>query len=116
MKQKLVYAFSGLCSGILNGLFGAGGGIVSVECLKLSKIETKKAHATSVSIVLPLSLLSAFLYLNADAFQIKDALLFIPGGIVGAIIGAFVLSKVKAKWIRKLFGVVLIYSAVRMLR
>ena len=44
----------GLC-GVLNGLFGAGGGIAAVPLLKAGGLEQKKAHATSLAVILPLA-------------------------------------------------------------
>ena len=74
-KKKWYYVFLGLTAGILNGLFGAGGGVAVVPMLEKAGIEPKKAHATSISIILPLSLLSGIFYLlksSALFLQFKE--------------------------------------------
>ena len=40
-------AVTGTLCGLLNGLFGAGGGIAAVPLLRAGGLEQKKAHATS---------------------------------------------------------------------
>ena len=62
-KKRWYFIFLGLVAGILNGLFGAGGGVAVVPMLENAGIEPKKAHATSISIILPLSILSGIFYL-----------------------------------------------------
>ena len=42
------YAPIGFAAGILNGLFGAGGGIIVVPLLEHTGIEAKKAHAAGL--------------------------------------------------------------------
>ena len=41
-KEKFKYAILGFVSGILNGLFGAGGGVVVVPLLEKFGIQSKK--------------------------------------------------------------------------
>ena len=115
IKDKLKFAVSGFVCGILNGLFGAGGGIIIVTLFKKLKIEPKKAHATSISVILPLSIISSIYYIYSDRVAFSDALPFIPGGILGAIAGAVLLKKVPDKILRKVFGALIIIASIRLL-
>ena len=45
-------AFGGII-GFLNGLLGAGGGMVAVPVLK-KEMDTKQAHATSIAVIIPI--------------------------------------------------------------
>lgn len=55
----------GFVTGIINGLFGSGGGTLIVPALVfILGIEDYKAHATAISIILPLSIISTFIYLK----------------------------------------------------
>lgn len=115
MKKWCKNAVIGAAAGFLNGMFGSGGGLAAVPLLeKLLKAEPKKAHATSVSLILPLSVLSALLYLGGGYLNFSEALKYVPFGIIGAIVGAFLLSKIPNKLLRKIFALFLIFSAVRM--
>ena len=99
--------------GVINGLLGAGGGMLAVPLLNAFKLETKQSHATSIAIILPLSILSAFLYVRDQTVKISDALPYIPFGIAGAVVGAMLLKKLPDLWIRRIFGTFIIYSAIR---
>lgn len=114
MKIPIVLA-AGTATGFLNGLLGAGGGMVAVPLLRALGLSEKESHATSIAVILPLSLLSGFLYLRHGRFALTDALIFLPGGALGAIVGAFLLKRLSPVWIRKVFGILVLYSAVRLL-
>ena len=106
---------AGLCVGFLAGLFGAGGGMIAVPALKWLGFDEAHAHASSLAVMLPLSLLSAMLYLNAEQFRISAMWAYWPGGIAGAVIGAVMLPKLKAGWIRRIFAVMVLACAARLL-
>ena len=111
LKENFKLVLIGLVSGVLNGLFGAGGGTVCVPLLTKCK---KSAHATSVVIMLALSLLSAVIYVVRGNVLISDSFVYLVGGIVGAVVGATLLKKLKTKPIKIIFGAVIIFAAVRM--
>ena len=57
----------GALIGLLNGFFGSGGGILAVTLLQKQGLPSRQAHATSIAIILPLSLVSlAVYYLNGN--------------------------------------------------
>lgn len=113
-KKKILFYPMGLVIGFLNGLLGAGGGMVAVPMLRGLDIETEACHATSIAIILPLAVTSGLLYLKAGSFSLPDALPYLPGGFFGAVCGAIALSKLKTVWLRKIFGVVILFSAWRL--
>ncbi len=112
-KKRWYFIFLGLVAGILNGLFGAGGGVAVVPMLENAGIEPKKAHATSISIILPLSILSGIFYLISGHISFETALPYLPLGIVGALMGGWLLQKIPNDLLRRIFGIIIIISAVR---
>lgn len=118
MKEKkgiIKYAVVGLAVGICNGLFGSGGGTIAVPFMeKLLGVEEHKAHATAIAIILPLTLISAGLYIYRGFFDFTLSWQTSLGGVAGALIGAYLLRKIPSGWLKKLFGVFIIFSAVRM--
>ena len=102
-------------TGVLNGLFGAGGGIAAVPLLKAGGLEQKKAHATSLAVILPLAVTSAVSYLAQGTISAEEALPYLPGGFLGACAGALLMKKIPALWLRRVFALFLIYAAVRLL-
>jgi len=112
LKTVLIY-IGGFFVGLVNGLLGAGGGMLAVPLLKKLSLDDKEAHSSSIAVILPLSVLSALLYLWQGTVSIKSALPYIPFGIVGAVAGALLLKKLPDVWIRRIFGVFLLYAAGR---
>jgi uncharacterized membrane protein YfcA len=106
----------GVLSGILNGLFGSGGGIAVVPMLELLKIPPQKAHATSVAIIFPLSLATTLLYFYQKVpVQTEMLICLIPFGMIGAYAGSKLLKKIPSDLLRRIFGAVIIYAGARLL-
>lgn len=115
-KNFFISAAIGAVTGLANGLFGSGGGTVVVPCMeRFLDVEEHKAHATAIAIILPLSILSLFIYLRAESLDWTAAIAVSLGGIIGGIIGAKLLSKISGKWLHKIFGVFMLAAAIRMI-
>lgn len=113
-KGAIKYITAGICAGIANGFFGAGGGMILVPLFcNWAKLEQKKALATSVAVILPMSALSAIIYYLNGRFNLLDALPFLAGGILGGIISGKYMKKVSASFLRKLLGVMIIWGGIR---
>ena len=111
MKLLLV----GAICGVFNGLLGSGGGVVAVLSLrKFVRLDTHKSHATALAVMLPLTIVSAAIYLVMYETDVFVALWITLGGIAGGIIGAKLLKKISAAWLHKIFGAIMIFAAVRM--
>lgn len=100
--------------GLLNGFFGSGGGVIAVPVLE-KDCSPNEAHATSVALIFMLSMVTALFYGFSGNLDFKTAWEFVPWGILGAVSGAFFLKNIKAQWLKRLFGAVIIIAAVRML-
>ncbi len=115
MKNKFVVMLFAVVAGFLNAAFGAGGGMVVVPMLKKSGVDVKKAHATSVSIILCLSLVSFASYFLMHKFDIAYSMQFIPSGILGACLGCVFLNYIKTSILKKVFAVYIIFASFRLL-
>lgn len=115
-KKGLISAIIGIVTGFANGLFGSGGGTIVVPAMeRLLNIEPHKAHATAIAIILPLSILSMFIYLKNGGIDWFNVILISIGGMAGGFVGAKLLNKVSDKWLHKIFGVFMIAAAVKMI-
>ena len=114
-KINFKTVFSGIAIGIVNGLMGAGGGMIAVPLLKKTGLDQRKAQANAIAVILPISIVSCVMYLIRGNVQISDALPFLPGGILGAVIGTFLLSKLPTKLLKKIFAAFMIWAGVRLL-
>lgn len=116
MDKKWKYALSGAAGGLVNGLFGGGGGTVLVPLLTAwCKTEQKKALASCVAVILPFCVLSAVIYLLRTGLRLLTALPYLLGGLVGGFVGGKLFKKMPSTWLRRLFGVFLLYGGVRYL-
>ncbi len=106
----------GLSVGVLNGVFGAGGGSLFVPLAeKFLKMEEKKAHATAIPIILVLSAISSYLYIRKGFFDFNIWLYVSIGGLIGGFVGAKVLGEISKKWLKIGFGGVICVTAVKMI-
>jgi uncharacterized membrane protein YfcA len=113
--SRLFFAAAGFVIGTINGVFGSGGGVAAVPALEHAGIPVKKSHASSLAVTLPLSIVSAVVYSGNSDFPISDALVLIPFGLAGAVVGSLVLKKIKNVWLKRIFGILLIGSGAYML-
>lgn len=112
---KFYFYILGIITGLANGLFGSGGGIIAVPMLKKSGLSTKEAHATSIALTLPLSIVSSIFYYNIFKDIFKDTLIIIAIGLAGALLGGLFMKKIPSKYLKKAFGVILIITGIRLL-
>lgn len=115
-KETAKYITTGLTCGIINGMLGSGGGVLSVMMLSyFLHLENKKSHATTILIILPLCIISSFIFLKNGYYDFNLIWKVAIGSIIGGIIGAKLLAKLSNRCINYVFGGILIFSAVRML-
>lgn len=106
----------GILCGFVNGLFGAGGGVIAVIAMtKLLKTEKKTAHATAVAVILVLSAVSIFFYAKSGNVSLATSLWCALGGTAGGAIGALLLKKLPTLYVSRIFGALMLVSAWRML-
>ena len=116
MEEKGKYALSGALAGALNGLLGAGGGVVLVPLLLgFVGLEEKRAFATSVFIILPISAVTAAVYFAHGRIDFQLAAPYLLGGLIGGIIAGKKFKKMPALWLRRLFGAILILGGLKSL-
>ena len=111
MKKHIM----GLICGLLNGMFGSGGGVAAVPMLEGTGIEAKKSHATSVALIFVLSIATTISYLLGDKLDFGMALQYVPYGVIGATAGAVLLNRMPNSLLRRIFGVIILAAAIRIL-
>lgn len=114
-KQNLLLVTFGTAIGLVNGILGAGGGMLTVPLLKKIGFDTKQSHTNAIAVILPITAISAIIYLWKDLVSFNDALIYIPTGLIGAIIGTYLLKKISPKWLKRIFGVLMVYAGIRLL-
>lgn len=107
--------FCGMIIGLLNGFFGSGGGILAVALLERRGLSPRQAHATSVALILPLSVISLAVYWMHGSIRLGQGLPFLLPALLGSAVGAWGLKKISAPLLKLLFSLLILYSAIRLL-
>lgn len=116
MCKRWKYVLAGGLAGIANGLFGGGGGSVLVPLLVgVCGMERRRAFATSVAVILPLCALSVVIYLLRGGLDFAAAWPYLAGGTVGGWLGGRLFRGTRVDWLRRGFGLLLIFGGVRCL-
>ena len=113
-KEKFVMSISGVFVGAINGLFGGGGGMIAVPILSLVlKKPTRVSHATAILIILPITIVSMIIYLVKGYFEPIETVVVGAGVVVGGLLGALLLGKLKSKVIGLIFSVLMLIGGIR---
>lgn len=116
LKRYLKYILIGIITGTANGLFGSGGGTIAVPAMVLLlEADEHKAHATAISIILPLTVVSAFFYISNNYVDWSLTVKVTLGGIAGGYLGAKLMNICPPNILRKIFAVFMIIAAWRMI-
>ena len=116
MKQTGRIRLAGAAAGLVNGLFGGGGGTVLVPLLgRWGGMETRQVFATCVAVVFPACLVSAGVGLLHRHLDLVRALPYLAGGGLGGLIGGLTFQKIPVRWQRVLFALFLLYGGGRYL-
>ena len=117
MKIKLPFktVIQGVAVGVVNGVFGAGGGMLAVPILKQNGLDQKCAQANAIAVILPITIISAVFYLLKGNVTLNDSFAYIPSGLIGSLIATFALQKFSNKFLQKIFALFMVYAGIRLL-
>jgi len=122
MKKKkksfnwILDAIFGSLIGFINGFLGGGGGMIAVPILeKIKKLDNKKAHATAIAVMFPLSVVSAFVYTLTIEFNWLTLAILAVSVTAGGILGSFLLKNLSGKVIRIIFAFLMLGSGIYMI-
>ena len=115
IKKWQILVFGALI-GVINGFFGGGGGMVVVPLLnKLFGMEQKKAQATALFVILPISLISTIVYLCYNSVAFASGWPVILGIVGGGVFGATLLNKLNNNVVKGIFIFFMLIGGIGML-
>lgn len=116
LKKYLGSVTAGVCAGAVNGLFGAGGGMVLVPLLTwLTKFDDKEVFPASVSIILPICLVSLALTFGSGTVPWNTAVPYLVGSTAGGILAGIFGKRIPTLWLHRILGVLILWGGVRYL-
>lgn len=114
MQERTKCLIIGTCAGAANGFFGAGGGLFLVPLFTAwLGMEQKRAFATSVAIIFPLSTVSVLIYLQNGSLPLRFSAPYLFGGVLGGMFSGLLFSRVSVPLLRKAFALLLLWGGVR---
>ena len=120
--QLVIVILIGLFAGVLSGLVGIGGGILMVPALVyFLNYNQHQAQGTSLAVLtLPVVILASIHYYNECRKMGTPIDLKIVGTLalfflVGAYFGSDLALKIDKDQLKKIFGFILLYTAIKML-
>lgn len=117
LLQAVLGILVGFVAGVLSGLFGVGGGVVTTPAVNVLLGGTAiQAVATPLPVILPTSLVGAYTYARAGEVSFRAARWAIPPGIAGAVGGAFLTDLVNAHLLLVITAVLMAWTGVGVLR
>lgn len=112
----LPIAVAGLCAGAVTGLLGAGGGMILVPLLtKWGGLEEDQVFPASVSIILPICIISLLFQGRSSAITFADVLPYLLGSGIGGIAVGFWGRKIPVKWLHRILGALILWGGIRYL-
>ncbi len=117
MEKKKVIGLlvAGVFIGVINGFFGGGGGMICVPALLFMGLSNKKAQATAILIMLPISIASAIVYYTNGFIEWEFVLYTAIGSVVGGVLGALLLKKLSNNVLKYIFALIVAGAGIRML-
>ena len=107
----------GLTAGVLAGLLGIGGGLLMVPAMVLiTGFDQHVAQGTSLLVIIPAAALGSFTHHRHGRLALRDAAALAVGGVLGALLGSVTALSLDDELLQRLFAVLIIVMAVRMLR
>lgn len=117
MTTVLVIFALGLFGGVLSGLLGIGGGVVMVPLMVLVLgMAQHIAQGVSMLVIIPTALVAIWHFHKDKLVNYRMAALLAAGAVCGALISANFVHYIPAADLKKLFGVFVIYTGIRMIR
>lgn len=115
-RKYLGTVLAGLAAGAVNGLFGAGGGMVLVPLLCwLTDIEDDEIFPSSISIILPICLISIAITALNGTIAWKQSVPYLIGSCIGGILAGLWGQKIPTLWLHKALGILIIWGGLRYL-
>lgn len=115
-KQYLSAALAGAGAGAVNGLFGAGGGMILVPLLTLlTDLDDDEIFPASVSIILPICIVSLSFSALSQGIPWGKALPYLIGSAAGGVLAGLLSRRIPVVWMHRILGVLIIWGGIRYL-
>ncbi len=115
MHHRVILSIAGAVAGMVNGLFGAGGGMVLVPMLgEKAGISEQDRFSTSIAIIAPVCVVS-LLFSGRWNLTFWQILPYLLGGAAGGIAAGLWGKRIPTVWLHRILGVLILWGGIRYL-
>lgn len=115
MGDRFFLSLAGAAAGLINGLFGAGGGMVLVPMLgKKAGISEQERFPASVAIIAPVCVVSLLLS-GSRNITFLQVLPYLLGGAVGGVAAGLWGKRIPTVWLHRMLGALILWGGIRYL-
>lgn len=105
---------AGICAGTVNGLLGAGGGMVLLPLLgAIADLPEESIFPTSVCIILPICLVSLWVVYKPGVLPFSETLPWLLGSAAGGILSGLFGKRIPVLWLHRILGALILWGGVR---
>ena len=113
-KGRLSSGIAGAAAGVINGLFGAGGGMILVPMLTgFTDLKEQEVFPASVCVILPICIVTLLISGNPPDWQ--AALPYLLGSVGGGILAGILGKRIPTLWLHRCLGIFILWGGVRYL-
>ena len=114
--NTLRFCLAGIGAGAVNGLFGAGGGMVLVPLLTLlTPLKEDAIFPCSISIILPICLVSLGVTAFTSDLAWIQALPYLICSAMGGVLAGIWGRKIPLVWLHRGLGILILWGGIRYL-
>ena len=116
MKRCIGSGIAGFSAGALNGLFGAGGGMVLVPLIStLTDTPQQQLFPCSVAILFPICIISLLFSTGWSEFSFLQALPYLIGSTIGGVCAGMWGRHIPILWLHRVLGMLVLWGGIRYL-
>lgn len=107
---------AGIAAGAVNGLFGAGGGMILVPMLTAwTALRDEEIFPASLSIILPICLVSLVFGAISGIFAFQESVPYLIGSAAGGLLAGILGKRIPTVWLHRTLGLLIIWGGIRYL-
>ena len=115
MSGKILLSIAAAAAGAINGLFGAGGGLVLVPLLGTRVgLEEKERFPSSIAIMAPVCIVS-LLISGRWGLTFMQLLPYLLGSIIGGVVAGLWGKRIPQVWLHRFLGGIILWGGIRFL-
>lgn len=115
LSRNVRLSVAGGTAGLINGLFGAGGGMVLVPMLgPRTGLSEQERFSASVAIIAPICIISC-IFSYPWNITFRQLLPYLAGSAIGGIAAGFWGRKIPTVWLHRFLGAVILWGGIRYL-